>query len=470
MESHICPANVSGEPLTIKSAASNTTAANAQNFDPINGFLQEFIVPNFVSGDLSRQTLTHHFQMPLTEDFSQCIIYDSNSSNSKLVGVGYGVSEKVFNTFPDEEKKLWFSFAWNAKSGIFTSPTVRLEMEHKTMESFTHFYGKVFHFWKLDKGDSLPLGPPELMMTFTRDDQIKPEILQRRNAMTQRSVSDSRADKDNIPTPATDPMSDYWKNGNAMQLSPIVKLPGALMDFTQIPSHLVEGELLKKLKPKPLPGKEINMKEFLGTTESSSLQGFHPLNNICNHLYGAHVYNGDMARQNDAHHYCSHLNEDVRQCLVFDSSSKRARLIGVEYVISEKLFKSLPEEEKIYWHSHIWEVKSGMLVCPQLSDSTELEAMKDVITTYGKDIQTWHIDQDALPFGIPQIIMAPQADSQVHPDLFKLRDQLFPKAGYKQAREQRKDIVPPTRDPMADQWLINKAIQLKVEEIPHKSL
>jgi len=139
-------------------------------------------------------------------------------------------------------------------------------------------------------------------------------------------------------------------------------------------------------------------------------------------------------------------------------------------VISEKLFKTLPEEEKIFWHSHIWEVKSGMAMCPEASDTVEHEAMEGLVTTYGKDIQTWHIDQDTLPLGIPQIIMTPQTDSQVHPDIFKMRDQLPGRPGYKQTREQRNDIIPPTRDPLADQWLVNKAVQLKVEEIPHKGL
>lgn len=29
-----------------------------------------------------------------------------------------------------------------------------------------------------------------------------------------------------------------------------------------------------------------------------------------------------------------------------------ARLLGVEYIISERLFNELPEEEKRFWHSH----------------------------------------------------------------------------------------------------------------------
>lgn len=61
--------------------------------------------------------------------------------------------------------------------------------------------------------------------------------------------------------------------------------------------------------------------------------------------------------QVEAHHYCSHLSEDVRQCVIYDSDASDARLIGVEYIISRRLFDSLPEEEKKYWHSHTYEVR-----------------------------------------------------------------------------------------------------------------
>jgi hypothetical protein len=45
-----------------------------------------------------------------------------------------------------------------------------------------------------------------------------------------------------------------------------------------------------------------------------------------------------------SHHYCSHLNEDVRQCVIYDSDEPGARLIGVEYIISASLFQTLPME------------------------------------------------------------------------------------------------------------------------------
>lgn len=57
-----------------------------------------------------------------------------------------------------------------------------------------------------------------------------------------------------------------------------------------------------------------------------------------------------------SHHFCSHLSEEVRQCLIYDSAEAEARLIGVEYIISRKLFEQLPQDERRYWHSHAYEV------------------------------------------------------------------------------------------------------------------
>ena len=51
--------------------------------------------------------------------------------------------------------------------------------------------------------------------------------------------------------------------------------------------------------------------------------------------------------------------------MLYDSPAKNARLIGVEYMISPRLFATLDAEEKRLWHSHVFEVKSGMLVMPQ---------------------------------------------------------------------------------------------------------
>ena len=68
-----------------------------------------------------------------------------------------------------------------------------------------------------------------------------------------------------------------------------------------------------------------------------------------------------MDLQVEAHHYCSHISKDMRQCVIYDSNKLDARLIGIEYIISGELFQKLPEEEKKYWHSHEFEVRQELL-------------------------------------------------------------------------------------------------------------
>lgn len=47
----------------------------------------------------------------------------------------------------------------------------------------------------------------------------------------------------------------------------------------------------------------------------------------------------------EAHHFFHQVNEDFAQCVLFDDNSKSANLNGIEYIISEKLFATLPEGE-----------------------------------------------------------------------------------------------------------------------------
>lgn len=44
--------------------------------------------------------------------------------------------------------------------------------ETEEMKEVVGLYGKTYHFWQVDRGDVLPLGKPELMMSFTKDEQV----------------------------------------------------------------------------------------------------------------------------------------------------------------------------------------------------------------------------------------------------------------------------------------------------------
>lgn len=190
------------------------------------------------------------------------------------------------------------------------------------------------------------------------------------------------------------------------------------------------------------------------------LRGDGPIGAIHAHLCGFHFYSGDPTRQVRVEHYCSHLNADVFQCVVYDSTKKNARLIGVEYIISEALFNQLPVDEKKLWHSHRHEVMAGQLTAPDMSNVAAKELMKDFVSTYGKTWTLWQVDRgDKLPLGLPKLMMSFTADGQLDPKMLADRDR-DEKIDSSVVKAQRADI--PTRPIAAgaDGWQHGPAFQI----------
>ncbi|KAK3350230.1 hypothetical protein B0T25DRAFT_550085 [Lasiosphaeria hispida] len=208
-------------------------------------------------------------------------------------------------------------------------------------------------------------------------------------------------------------------------------------------------------------GEPRSTKSTVLETGAALTQDFSPVKNICAHLNAFHVYASDPRRVVETNHYCGHLTEDVRQCLLYDSPSPGARLIGIEYMITPKLYETLDAAERRLWHSHVFEVKSGMLVMPQPSplvpqavwEKAETAEMEEVIRLYGKVYHLWQVDKGhQIPLGEPQLMTSITAASQL-PDLEKRlddRDSRFPGANWRWKKVIRDDIPEPTIHPDAD--------------------
>jgi hypothetical protein len=204
--------------------------------------------------------------------------------------------------------------------------------------------------------------------------------------------------------------------------------------------------------PVATPGEEKSSQSKALETGAALLQHAGPLKKISTYLNGFHFYNGNIGAQMEAHHYVSQLNEDVYQAIIYDGNTEDARIMGVEYIISERLFKTLPAEEKKLWHSHHHEVKSGSLVAPGIPDVAEHELMEKIVSTYGKTIHTWHTDQQRdLPVGSPMLMMGFTKDGQLNDSLVKKRDQVFG-ISTAEKKENRQDIPSPTIHPGANSW------------------
>lgn len=212
------------------------------------------------------------------------------------------------------------------------------------------------------------------------------------------------------------------------------------------------------------PGSEKSTKTKVLETGSALIQYKTPINQLEIYLDGFHFANGNMKSQTEAHHYCQKLNEDVTQCVMYDGNTKDAKITGVEYIISEKLFKTLPEEEKKLWHSHVYEVKSGQLIAPGLPELAENELMEEIVSTYGKIFHTWHTNMgDELPYGIPELMMGFTKDGQLNDTLLKHRDEAF-NISTAEKKEQRKDIPSPAIQPGANAWEKNEIYQLELRK------
>src|SRR5689334_2358873 len=143
---------------------------------------------------------------------------------------------------------------------------------------------------------------------------------------------------------------------------------------------------------------------------ASLLQDTTPLKDFDIYVVGLHCARHDPEMQMEAHHFCRQVNQDFLQCMIFDGNTKDANLIGIEYIVSERLFATLPEDERTYWHPHNYEILSGQLSAPGLPEVAERALMKELMNSYGKTWHTWHTGRhdgepgDALPLGDPKLM------------------------------------------------------------------
>ncbi|MCW5980503.1 MAG: OBAP family protein [Bryobacteraceae bacterium] len=176
-------------------------------------------------------------------------------------------------------------------------------------------------------------------------------------------------------------------------------------------------------------------------TGAAALQTDAPLEGMNVYIVGFHPMKDDPGHQMEAHHFCRQVNEDFAQCALFDGNTKDANLNGIEYIISERLFETLPQEERKYWHPHNYEILSGQLIAPGLPDLASQELMKNKMNSYGKTWHVWGTDRgEKLPFGEPMLAWSFNRDGEARPDLVERRDQAM-SIDSKEIRRERQNLV-----------------------------
>lgn len=176
---------------------------------------------------------------------------------------------------------------------------------------------------------------------------------------------------------------------------------------------------------------------------AKALQTEGPMDTYDIYLVGFHPLVDDPDHVAEAHHYCHQSNEEFTQCAIFDGNTNDANLVGIEYIISERLFQQLPPGERDDWHPHNYEILSGTLRAPGLPPLAELELMRTKMNSYGKTFHVWHTgpEGDTMPLGDAHLAWSFNADRELDLALLTDRDRAM-NLSTERARQDRQSLVP----------------------------
>ncbi|CAE6692384.1 DUF1264 domain-containing protein [Candidatus Nitrotoga fabula] len=132
-----------------------------------------------------------------------------------------------------------------------------------------------------------------------------------------------------------------------------------------------------------------------------------PLSGYTIHVVAPHVMDGEVI--GPFHHYCKPINDDVIQCILFESTDPNARLTEIEYMVSKKLARSaIPKWSHVQnWHDHKQEIETGRVAIVNPTDPKEVKGLADYVAdTDGIIFHLWPKDAP-IPdgsVGIPQSV------------------------------------------------------------------
>src|SRR5688572_18900765 len=96
------------------------------------------------------------------------------------------------------------------------------------------------------------------------------------------------------------------------------------------------------------------------------------------------------------HHYCKGISDKILQCLLFESTDPKAKLVAIEYFVSKDLTRKLPA---IQWHRHFHdhkvEIATGRV---QVLDMPADQAAKVADVAAGTDGVIYHLWQHGQEF------------------------------------------------------------------------
>jgi uncharacterized protein DUF1264 len=172
--------------------------------------------------DAQHQMEAHHYCNQLNEEVAQCVLFEGGEANSRLNGIEYIISERLFEQLPEPEKAYWHPHNYEILSGQLVAPGIPEIAEHEAMARKLNSYGKTWHVWDTGTpskpGDALPLGPPRLAWSFNHDGEAKAGLIESRDEKLGVRSADRQRDRQDLaararPQCGVDALSGSFASG-----------------------------------------------------------------------------------------------------------------------------------------------------------------------------------------------------------------------------------------------------------------
>lgn len=95
------------------------------------------------------------------------------------------------------------------------------------------------------------------------------------------------------------------------------------------------------------------------------------------------------------HHYCKGVSDQILQCLLFESTDPKAKLVGIEYFVAKDLTRKLPPIQwHRYFHDHRVEIATGRVKVLDMPEEQAAKVAEAAMETDGVIYHLWQHGQE----------------------------------------------------------------------------
>ncbi len=138
------PLQPAGEPSLARTRVLERGARLFQSQAPLKDFDVYVVGFHPHRDEPERQWEAHHYCREVSEDFTECVLFDDNGPQANLLGIEYIISEHLFEQLPADERRNWHAHSGEILSVQLIAPGLPEAAEHAFMRKMLNGYGKTW--------------------------------------------------------------------------------------------------------------------------------------------------------------------------------------------------------------------------------------------------------------------------------------------------------------------------------------